>query len=75
MNTKRSSNNTNETFTVRELFRMGYFNATPRVANTTSSGRGSLQPERFSNQHFIKGSGCCSRKGMDPTVIIEDGDD
>ncbi|CAH6419694.1 Hypothetical protein HVR_LOCUS770 [uncultured virus] len=66
------STKTSDNFTFHELFRMGAFTV-PTKEQQTRSGRISKRPERFRDQNYTKGSGCCQRREMDSTDMSYDG--
>lgn len=51
----------------REQFKMGFFTLPSQVKRTTLSGRVTKPPRRFHQEHFVKGSGACTRRGYDGT--------
>lgn len=72
---KSNNNNNNDdsvfesNLSMRELYRMGAFDlvAEKDKPSATTSGRKVTKPKRFTNETFVKGSGCCSRSGRDNT--------
>lgn len=63
---------------LRKLFLIGYFNISSieiisQENTVTRSGRLSKPPDRFTIQHYPKGSGCCNLRGYDRTDMEFDG--
>ena len=67
-------------YSLRELFKMGYFKVPARPnplpprteifsphTTITDSGRVSKRPNRFQDEQYAKGSGCCKRGRFDHT--------
>lgn len=53
------------------LYQSKHGNNNSKESCKRKSNRISKQPERFIDLKFVKGSGCCSRKGYDRTLMVD----